>query len=444
MLLIKCLFDKTMTKTDSFSKVKFLVKEYSTSHLLLAIILVTLPLKNIYTSIATILFVAWTLFFNKKSINLKSVYFLPIAFYALMALSLLWTRDFNSSLSGVVKQLSFLFIPVAFLVLKTQTKALLSNIIRIYSFGMVLFGIFFLINGAVQYFYTNDVSVLFHNKLVPNDPGAIYISVFASFAVFYFIQIQVKNLFEKCSVFVLALLIFLLSSKSIITIDFIIIISYYAFFVTIPSGTKAITIISVVAFSIFSILYVKEVRERFLIEYETAFIDNTLNFELTKEKQNIYNVSISEAWNKKNFHQNSFFPGTALRVYQIRIFSEIMQEQKILFSGFGLEASQEYIKSKAKEHNLNAVYGTYNFHNQYIQTFAETGVLGLIILITMLGINLKNAFKNKDFLHITFAITMIMLFLSESFFCRQRGIVFFITLYCLFNSLPSKKAEEIK
>lgn len=428
-----------MTKFDNFSKVKFLLKELNTSDCLLAIILITLPLKNIYTSIATILFVGLAIFFNKKHCYLQKNYFLPIVYFGWMMLSLLWSYNFDNSLFGIQKQLSTLFIPCAFFFLPRLTKESLYRIFRFYSFGMVLFALFFLIKGSFRYLETNDVFVFFHKELVPNDPGAIYISVFASLAIFYFIQISKKTDLERICVFILSLLIFLLSSKSIITIDFIIFICYYAFFVKIPSGTKTITILSVSLFLFFSVFYVKEVRERFLIEYETAFIDNTLNYNLTKEKQNVYNVSINEAWNKKDFHQNNFFPGTALRIYQLRVFSEMLDEMPIFFKGCGLEASQDYIKNKAKKHNLNPVYEDYNFHNQYIQTFAELGVIGFLILVTMLLLNLKNAFKYKDFLHITFAITMIMLFLSESFFCRQRGIVFFIILYCLFNANPTKE-----
>jgi O-antigen ligase len=181
-----------------------------------------------------------------------------------------------------------------------------------------------------------------------------------------------------------------------------------------------------------------------LIEYETAFIDNTLNEKSTNQNQS-YNVSIREAWNQNNFHQNSFFPGTALRIYQLRVFSEMVQENpSLIFMGLGLEASQDFISDKANDHNLNRLYAKHNFHNQYIQTLAELGIVGLIILIMMLFVNLKNAVKDKDFLHITFAITMLMLFLSESFFCRQRGIVFFILLYCLFNSASNEELEEIK
>ena len=163
-------------------------------------------------------------------------------------------------------------------------------------------------------------------------------------------------------------------------------------------------------------------------------MDNTINDKIGNETEIVYNVSLKQAWNDEKFQKNQFFPGTALRVYQFRIFTELVREERVFLTGFGLEASQSEIERKADEYNLYEGYGDFNFHNQYIQTFAELGILGFLLLITMLYFTLKKAYQNKDFLHITFGITMIVLFLTESFFCRQRGITFFITLYCLFNS----------
>jgi O-antigen ligase len=297
--------------------------------------------------------------------------------------------------------------------------------------------------ALLNYFKTNNINSFFYSNLVPEDPGAIYMSVFASFALFYFVQLNNRKTFENISLSLIILFLFLLSSKSIITVDFIIIVCYYAFFAKISSSTKTLTIISVSLFLFFSIFFVKEVKQRFMIEYETAFVDNTLQNSLENVKGKIHNVSLKEAWNNKTFHENDFFPGTALRVYQARIFKELSAENNIFFTGFGLEASQEHIREKAKQYNLFYDYGEYNFHNQYIQTFAELGIIGFLILVFMLFLNIKNAFAKKDFLHIAFAITMIMLFLSESFFCRQRGIVFFILLFCLFNSSSNKEKQNI-
>lgn len=180
-----------------------------------------------------------------------------------------------------------------------------------------------------------------------------------------------------------------------------------------------------------------------MVEYQTAFVDNTLSSSQNNQIKTIHTVSLEEAWKNKTFNQDDFFPGTALRIYQFRIFTEMLNEQNVFFNGFGLEASQKQIENKAKQYNLFYDYKNYNFHNQYVQTFAEIGILGFITLLLILFVNLQNAWKRKDFLHIAFAITMIMLFLSESFFCRQRGIVFFILLFCLFNSSSNEEKQNI-
>jgi O-antigen ligase len=432
------LFNTSITTFQINNKETPPVLEY-----ILALILITLPLANIFVSLATILFTLVVVFFEKSKIVFNIVFIVPIVFFILMAVSLLWTQDIERSLSGLQKSLSFTVIPIVFFLAPKFNKEKLNTIFRVYSFAMILYCFFYLISALLNYYKSNDINAFFYNKLVPEDPGAIYMSVFASFALFYFVQLLNRNKIEKIALIILTIFLFLLSSKSIITIDFIIIVCYYAFFAKISSSTKMLTIVSVSLFLFFSIFFVKEVKQRFIIEYETAFVDNTLQNSLKDVQGKSHNVSLKEAWNNTTFHESDFFPGTALRIYQARIFKEMLAENNIFFSGFGIEASQKQIREKARKYNLFYDYGEYNFHNQYLQTFAELGLFGFLILAFMLFINIKKAFIKKDFLHIAFAITMIMLFLSESFFCRQRGIVFFILLFCLFNSLPNEEKQKI-
>lgn len=349
-----------------------------------------------------------------------------------MILSLFWTRDFKLSLAGLQKEIIFLFVPIAFLFIPKLSVPQRYKIVGIFSYGMVLYCVFYLAKAVFRYISTSNLEVFFYHELVSLDVNAIYVSVFVSFALFYFIDKKNKTDLTRIIIGFLAIMIFLLSSKSIIFIDFILIIGYYSFFSDVPKSVRFLTITVVSAFLMFSLFYVENVRERFLLEYETAFVDNTINEKIGNG--NVYNVSLKQAWNDAEFQQNQFFPGTALRVYQFRIFTELMYEESVFFTGFGLEASQHQIQKKAIQYKLYDGYGDFNFHNQYIQTFAELGFFGFLLLLLMLGTTLKKAFQNKDFLHITFGITMIVLFLTESFFCRQRGITFFIVLYCLFNS----------
>ncbi len=82
-----------------------------------------------------------------------------------------------------------------------------------------------------------------------------------------------------------------------------------------------------------------------------------------------------------------------------------------------------------------------NFHNQYVQYFAELGIIGFFLILLFVGINLKNAIQKQDFLHFAFAILCISLFLTECLFWRQHGVVFVILLYALLNQKKLKNHQ---
>lgn len=410
--------------------------------ILLTLVLITIPTKHLFISIALILYVLFALRngVKRRGISFQPIFILPMLFYLLMVLSLIWSKAPSLSLSGLQKELPFLLVPLAFMLAPQLSRASLYRILRNYSWFMVAYALVFLIRAVLRYIISKDSSVFFYHNLVTEELNAIYISIFSSLALMYFVAQKTKSTCTNFAFIVLFVFVVMLSSKSIITIDVILIIAYYAFFAAVPKGTKTVTILSVIAFVVCSFVFVEQVRERFLIEYETAFVDNTLNTKIGNG--NVYNVSLHQAWTQQKFEENHFFPGTALRVFQVRIFNEMMNEQPVFWTGFGLEASQDQIKAKIKEHGLYGNYGDFNYHNQYVQSFSDLGILGFLFVLFLVIWNAKNAFISKDFLHIAFAITMIILFLSESFFCRQRGIVFFIVLYCMFQCADLKKTRQ--
>lgn len=408
--------------------------------LLMGAVLATIPLDYAFGSITCGVFLLVVFWAQRKvKITVNKALIIPMLFYLLMLLSLFWTKDFKATVSGLQKEILFLLMPVAFLLLQDVGKNVMTGSFRIYSYCMLAYGHYYVIKAAIQYLASGDKTVFFYHGLVSLDSNAIYVAVFASFALWYFVYYNNKSILERFAVFFLAVFIFLLSSKSIIFINLLLTAIYFIGFSGIPRKVKFLIIGSISLLMVFSFVFVSQIRERFLIEYETAFTDDTIN----KENNTITNVSLYQAWNTEQFHPNNYFPGTALRIYQIRIFKEMLSEDPILFTGYGLEASQHKIKQKRAEHNLHEGYGDFNFHNQYVQTFAELGIFGLLLLISMLGFTFRNAWLHKDFLHLAFALTMVGLLLTESFFCRQRGIVFFITLYCMFNTLnPTPKKNQ--
>jgi O-antigen ligase len=123
--------------------------------------------------------------------------------------------------------------------------------------------------------------------------------------------------------------------------------------------------------------------------------------------------------------------GSSIRLFQGRVFWELLQEEKKYFFGYGFNSSQEQIKAKHIQYNLYPGFHNYNFHNQYLQTMAELGIIGLLSLGFILINFLKIPFKSRSLFPILIAVVFLILFLTESYLVRQRGIVYFLFYYCL-------------
>lgn len=194
---------------------------------------------------------------------------------------------------------------------------------------------------------------------------------------------------------------------------------------------------------IVSVFSFSKIKNRFLVEFQSNTKNSVSHNVYNEADEGVNYVSIYEAWNNDKFSPGDYFPGTAFRVYQFRMFVEIFSNEPLFWKGLGLNASQEKLKEKEIKYNLYPGYGSFNFHNQYVQNFAELGFIGFLILIAILIINIKTAMKLKSFIHISFAVLMISLFLTESFLWRQKGVLFFISFYCLFHIREDKNILKI-
>jgi O-antigen ligase len=372
-----------------------------------------------------------------------------IALFVLMVISYFWSIDSKATLKAIPKEIGLLLIPICFIIMKPFSKEQRQKIIKYYSYAMVLYVVFYLIKAIVRFLMSGDTNVLFYHELVTKEVNAIHVSVYVSIAFFYFFTKEVKSKLETSIALLLFLFVFLLSSKNIIIVFIILVLIEFFFFS--KSGHKMrLRNLIVLGLIVSSFLFVGKIKDRFKAEFQSnteKSISHTV-LDLDKSLDGINVLSIKEAWTNEKFSQNDFFPGTAFRVYQARMFFELFQEENVFWKGYGLNASYKKLEEKAIKYDVfrgnesQEGYQNKNFHNQYIQNFAELGFIGFLILVFLLAINLKNATKNKDFVQITFAILMISLFLTESFLWRQRGVMFFSLLYCLFNAkeyLPLKK-----
>jgi O-antigen ligase len=411
------------------------------------LILIAIPMLLILSSVFVGILVILTAYFFKKSdFNLNKKLLLPILLYALMVVSLFWTIDSQRTISSLVKELPLLIIPLCFLCFKPFSEIQKQKIIQYYSYGIVFLSVFYLIKALIRYIISHDSTVFFYHELVTKEVNAIHVSVYVAIAFFYFFTKSIKKPIDYVVLTLLFTMVFLLSSKNIIVVFVGLMVVYHLFYSKLSKKMRLKNLLIVVAV-LFLLPFVGKIKERFRQEYQTIMVDNSVN-DVINKNGTVYNVSIKQAWTQEKFQPNNFFPGTAFRVYQFRIFLELMQENNIFWNGFGLDASYKKIEQKGIDKNVylgvgaDDGYQKKNFHNQYVQNFAELGVFGFLILIAMLFVNLKNGIANKNFIQIAFGVMMISLFLTETFLWRQRGVMFFTIMYCIFNSDVKKSFSK--
>ena len=387
--------------------------------LFLLLMLLVLPLGHAVNSIAVGIFVFAAIISSKKgSFKLELVLILPILIYFLMALSLIWSLDTSETLKALGKVVPIILIPIAFMLMPKLSKSSKQNFLKYYSYGISISSFLFLIKAVVR---------------------------FVAIAFFYFLNRKKKSWADRICMLILSIFILLLSSKNIIVVFILLTVAreVYNLFRNKKSSYMLLLIIPV---GLAIVFFTSNIADRFLIEFQSNEKAATVNQSFNQGQ--VLNVSVAEAWNTEKFRDNQYFPGTAFRVYQVRIFTELLQEEPIFFTGYGLNATDSKILAKAREHTIfmgNETHEGYhdkNFHNQYVQFFAELGIVGFLLIVVMLGITLFKGLQRRDFVHICFAILMISLFLTESFLARQRGIIFFTAFYCFFNSglFGNKKA----
>ena len=385
--------------------------------LLIIFIICCLPLPFFVSNIFYFILIIYSLFYavkNRIKPNFSTYFFVFFAFYLLMILSYLWTIDKELTVAGIVQKSAFLLLPIVFSIIPKFNYQETNKIFRYFSFSTSFFALFFIGNGVLHFYNSGSSENLFNHQLVsPLNLNRIYVSLFTVVAIFHLVYNESNSLVNKLLLILLSIFLLLLSSKTIIITTILIFLIL---------GHKEILSITVKNKIFFSSLFL--VMAIFYTKHNPKFYT-----ELIPKK-------FKEVFEKEDFQNNYYFNGSELRMLYTRFLYEFEKEEDILFTGFGLNATQKKIQEKCLQYKIPKSYGIeFNFHNQYNQILAEIGVFGLMLLISILFLGFKEFIKQNDKFSIAILIVFTALFITESLLNRQRGIYFFIIIYLvLFNS----------
>ena len=392
-------------------KIANIVTSQKTYIFLISSLFIAIPLQYGYSTgiLVSLLLVSFlSLKYHKPEWNVA--YLIPFGLYALMLVSLFWSINVKESIRGLERQLGLVLIPLAFICMPPITKETKKAILYYFSLGMAAFAVFFMLAASIAFVKTNDTSVFFYHALVSAlDLNAIYVSVLTSLCLVFLLFKSKKTLITVLAIAILSVFLLLLASKTIIVATFILLI--FGLFKTFKRKTIIVSLLVFTAILIGLILFPNPVKKRFDREIKASNIEEVLS--------------------RKKFNKVYDWTGTTIRLFQGRIFYEMLDEDDAFITGYGINTSQSKIIEKQKEYNLWQGYYTYNFHNQYLQAFAETGIVGLVFIALFLIVLFKQYLATNDIFFLAVFFIMLAVFVTESYIWRQRGLYHFLLLYCL-------------
>jgi len=321
-------------------------------------------------------------------------------------------------LKGFERTIVFLIIPIAFAIIPDISKKNYHLVFKIFTRINAFIGIVLLGFAIFNYFKYKTINVFIYHDLVSVlGLHAIYVSLVFACCSFYLLSLKKRSGLETFQLVLFGLLLILLSSKMIAIILLFGAILFVIKKKLLKQNKRLIVSMGLVTIVVISIGYIG-LSKRILFERHTV---------------------IKEVLNKEKFGKVYYWTGTSIRIFQLRLLKEQLEEESILLKGFGLFASKNNLRKRHQTYDTYYDFHTYNYHNQYAQTLAELGIIGLLIMFFILFEIWKIALKQKNYFFIMFCLLITLIFLTESVLWRQRGLFLFVGLYSLLSKTRFNK-----
>ncbi len=306
------------------------------------------------------------------------------------------------------------------------------KIMRVYCVSLALTTIYCLARAIIHYEQTGNAAAFYYHELLkPLDHHAVYFSVFLLIGItILFADIRQhsqhagQTALRVAGIIWFFTIIILLASKlmliaSILLIIALTVMSFKGKRRFITSGI-ALAVCIVTAIVVFSVE--NPVRKRF----NDLFTGNP------------------ELFTRKKFSTDIYFNGLQFRLLNWRFGWEILKENKAVAFGVTPGDAQQLLNEKFIKAEMytgdpqrnDTGLLNYNFHNQFLQSFVESGITGLLALLFNFALLFVLAIKRNS-VNAICALLLLMIFcLTESVLERQYG-VFMYAFFPLF--LMSRK-----
>jgi len=398
----------------------------------LLVLLSVFPLLNVnLISILITVFYIFSVVFRLKTIkeNIKKIGAKPLVvnslFYVILIVSILYSPAKNKGLDVVVREISFLLMP---LVLIYSIK-ISDRLIKI------MVGVFIVSNIVVMLYLTYKLNLI--SDLIEQPKQVFNKRYFLEIGTFDFKDLHATYIALNNIISVLILIKFVFSTqnikKKIGAISLIFMFTLFLFVL----NSRVIIIISLLAIPLFIFLKLKTLKYK-LITVMILVLSITA-LVITSKTHRLGRLFVKPVEHHINNFNAEDLIGVRYKIQECSI--ELISKKPIL--GYGLGYEKILLPNYCFEiKNFKNVHlKTYTSHNVYLFIIFAAGIPALIAFLFLLINNFAIAFRHKDIMYILLLGIFTFAFLTENYFIRINGILLFAFINSYFYNKNFKKIE---
>lgn len=360
---------------------------------------------------------------NWRSFFKNTIFQVSILFFLAHAIAYFFSVNKKEALFSVELKLSFLILPILFFISdfdnKSKNKLLFSFVIA------SLLSAFICIINSLFFFSKNNELLTYNNFCLFMHPS--YFSMYLCFSIIILLLrfndlnfLNHQKSIVGISIFILLLGVFFAASKMGI-LTFLILIPIVMLYIFWKNKNYKLIFISVLFFTIGSLFF---------------FLSDSIAAARFRSSFKFLSSSVSNI-------DKSTSESNAVRVLVWNQSIQLMKEKPILGYTPGDVNDNLYVSYKENE-LTGALENKLNAHNQFLQTSLGIGVIGLLLLVSLILLTVYNGIKENNMLLVFFAILIFFNFSVESMLQTSAGTLFFVFFISLFTitkyNLPEKES----
>ncbi len=362
----------------------------------------------------------------KKELQLfkTKVHLFFVLFYVAYLVGIFFTRDGKEAAHVLESKLSFVIFPLFFLVVLKQKVDLKIPII-FYIIALIFQFSIGLYNSSLCYAENSSFSCFLSSSFSPIHHPT-YMAIYYLVGILLVSQLKPISAFLKYGLIGIFALGYLLcmSLSAILFLALLIAVVGFIWFRKKFGTLKSIGLVSLLLVGLVVVIDQSK--------------DTVSDIEYTYNSLKNYVHSPTEYVKKAN----RYLVGNEERLVLWTVATQAIIENPL---GYGTGNIDIVLGNKLNSYGLHDLAEKkFNPHNQYLQTWIETGIFGVFILIGLFIVIIQIAWKNKNWTLLILTASFVFNSLFESMFQRQSGIMFFtlVTFILLLSSQKKPKKED--